>query len=131
MFIHKTLLYGVGGLVIGFLLSNFVQTTQFSTSMMKTSNQDEVTKMHEEMSMMGDGMTMNDMVESLKGKTGNDFDKTFLSGMIEHHQGAIDMAKLAQQSAGHDQIKKMADDIISAQEKEIVEMKQWQSDWRL
>jgi len=131
MFIDKTLLYGVGGLVIGFLLSNFVQTTQFSTSMMKTSNQDEVTKMHEEMSMMGDGMTMNDMVGSLKGKTGNDFDKTFLSGMIEHHQGAIDMAKLAQQSAGHDQIKKMADDIISAQEKEIVEMKQWQSDWGL
>lgn len=131
MFINKTLLYGVGGLLLGFLLSNYVQTTQFSTNMMKSSNQDEVTKMHEEMSMMDDGMTMNAMVDSLKGKTGNDFDKTFLSGMIEHHQGAIDMAKLAQQSAGHDQIKKMADDIITAQEKEIAEMKQWQSDWGL
>jgi uncharacterized protein (DUF305 family) len=131
MFINKTLLYGVGGLLLGFLLSNYVQTTQFSTNMMKSSSQDEVTKMHEEMSMMDDGMTMNAMVDSLKGKTGNDFDKTFLSGMIEHHQGAIDMAKLAQQSAGHDQIKKMADDIITAQEKEITEMKQWQSDWGL
>jgi len=131
MFINKTLLYGVGGLLLGFLLSNYVQTTHFSTNMMMSSNQDEVTKMHEEMNMMDDGMTMNAMVDSLKGKTGNDFDKTFLSGMIEHHQGAIDMAKLAQQSAGHDQIKKMADDIITAQEKEITEMKQWQSDWGL
>ncbi len=131
MFVNKTLLYGVGGLLLGFLLSNYVQTTHFSTNMMMSSNQDEVTKMHEEMNMMDDGMTMNAMVDSLKGKTGNDFDKTFLSGMIEHHQGAIDMAKLAQQSAGHDQIKKMADDIITAQEKEITEMKQWQSDWGL
>ncbi|MBP6882428.1 MAG: DUF305 domain-containing protein [Candidatus Levybacteria bacterium] len=129
MFINKALLYGVGGLLIGFLLSNFLQTTQFSPSRMMTSNQEEAAKMHEEMSTMNDGMTMDDMVGSLKGKAGNDFDKTFLTEMIDHHQGAIDMAKLAQASAGHDEIKKMANDIISAQEKEILQMKQWQSEW--
>jgi uncharacterized protein (DUF305 family) len=61
--------------------------------------------------------------------TGDDFDKAFLSEMIVHHQGAIDMATLAKQNAKHDEIKKLADDIVVAQTKEIGEMKQWQQQW--
>lgn len=74
-------------------------------------------------------MSMDDMSEMLEGKTGDAFDKAFVEGMIPHHQGAIDMARAALQSAKHDEIKQMARDIISAQQKEIDMMKQWQKDW--
>ena len=74
-------------------------------------------------------MTMADMVNSLKGKIGDDFDKAFILGMIEHHQGAIDMANEAKKSAKHEEIKQMADEIISAQSKEIDMMRQWQKEW--
>lgn len=69
---------------------------------------------------------MNDM---LKMKTGDEFDKAFLSHMIMHHQGAIDMANMAKQNAKHEEIKKMADDIIQAQKQEIEKMKEWQKSW--
>lgn len=76
-----------------------------------------------------DAMTMASMTDSLRGKSDDEFDKVFTSGMIEHHQGAVDMANLAKEHAKHDEIKRMADDIISAQTKEIDMMKSWQSQW--
>jgi hypothetical protein len=74
-------------------------------------------------------MSMDDMTMSLDGKTGDDFDKAFIQAMIPHHQGAIDMAKAAQTSAKHAEIKRMADAIISAQQREIGQMNQWMKSW--
>ncbi len=74
-------------------------------------------------------MSMADMSARLKGKTNDDFDKTFIAEMMAHHQGAIDMAKLAQASAKHDEIKTLAGNIISAQTSEITQMKRWQIQW--
>ena len=74
-------------------------------------------------------MSMADMNAELKGKTGDDFDKAFIEMMIEHHQGAIDMAILAKSNAKHDEIKTLSQDIISAQTNEISKMQQWQMDW--
>jgi cytochrome bd-type quinol oxidase subunit 1 len=73
--------------------------------------------------------SMNGMTMMLKGKAGDDFDKAFIEAMIPHHQGAIDMAELALQSAKHQEIKNMATAIIKAQQKEIDEMKQWYNNW--
>ena len=42
------------------------------------------------------GMSMDQMSDDLKNRTGDDFDANFISMMIAHHQGAIDMAKLAE-----------------------------------
>lgn len=39
------------------------------------------------------------------------------------------MAKLSGQNAKHDEIKQLSKDIVSAQENEIEQMKQWQKDW--
>lgn len=74
-------------------------------------------------------MTMAEMNTDLKGKTGDDFDKAFIEMMIEHHQGAIDMAELIPSRANHDEIKILGEAIITAQTKEIADMKQWQMDW--
>ncbi len=74
-------------------------------------------------------MSMDDMSTMLEGKTGDEFDAAFIQGMIPHHQGAIDMANAALASARHDEIKKMAQDIISSQQREIDQMKQWQTNW--
>ncbi len=69
------------------------------------------------------------MADALKGKTGDDFDKAFLRAMISHHQGAVTMALQARQDAKHSEIKAMAEDIISAQTREIAQMKSWQQQW--
>ncbi len=61
--------------------------------------------------------------------TGEDYDRMFIANMIEHHRGAVDMAKLAQTNAKHQELKDMADDIISAQSKEIADMESWQKQW--
>lgn len=74
-------------------------------------------------------MSMNDMSFMLAGKTGDEFDRAFIEGMIPHHQGAIDMAREAQKSAKHEEIRRMADAIISAQQQEIDQMNQWMRDW--
>lgn len=73
--------------------------------------------------------SMDAMVQSLEGKNGDAFDKEFLSQMIVHHEGAIEMAKLARAQAKHDEVKKLSEEIISAQEHEIGEMRQWQQQW--
>lgn len=74
-------------------------------------------------------MSMSDMTEQLKGKTGDDFDKAFIEMMIAHHEGAVAMAELIPLRAKHDEVKTLGEAIISAQTKEIAEMKRWQKDW--
>jgi uncharacterized protein (DUF305 family) len=72
---------------------------------------------------------MDGMMMGLDGKTGTEFDKAFLSEMIVHHQGAVDMAELALKNAQHQEIKDLARGIITAQKKEIADMKAWQQAW--
>ena len=56
-------------------------------------------------------------------RSSGDVDTDFAQMMITHHQGAIEMAKLASDRAEHEEIEDLAEAIISAQEREIEVMR--------
>jgi len=62
-----------------------------------------------------------DMDVSLTG----DADRNFARSMIPHHQGAIDMARIALKHGKDPEIRKLAEAVVSAQESEIAKLKEW------
>ncbi len=78
---------------------------------------------------VGAGGSMDQMMADLPGKTGDEFDAAFLSEMITHHQGALDMADLAATRAKHQEIKDLAGAIVTTQTEEISRMRGWQQAW--
>lgn len=75
------------------------------------------------------GMSMDEMTNNLKNRSGDDFDENFIAMMIAHHQGAIAMAELAEEKAKHEEIRDMANDIITAQSAEVKMLEMWQVEW--
>ena len=65
------------------------------------------------------------MHKDMEIKFSGDADVDFFKGMIPHHQGAIDMAKVVLEHGKDPEAKKMAQEIIAAQEKEIAFMREW------
>jgi uncharacterized protein (DUF305 family) len=57
------------------------------------------------------------------------YDLQFLDTMIEHHQGAVDMAEMAESKAQHAELKTLAASMITDQKSEITQMKQWREQW--
>ena len=56
--------------------------------------------------------------------TGN-ADVDFIKGMIPHHQGAVEMAKIVLEHGTDPEVRKLAEGVIAAQEAEI----KWMQDW--
>ena len=70
--------------------------------------------------------SMNEMHgPMMEGVMADDPDVAFVRGMIPHHQGAIDMARIVQRYGDDPQTREWADQIIAAQEGEIAEMQAW------
>lgn len=68
---------------------------------------------------------MNDMHKSMMIDYSGNPDVDFVRGMIPHHQGAIDMARIELKYGKDPELRKLAQDIIAAQESEIAGMKAW------
>ncbi len=72
-------------------------------------------------SKMDDGS--GGMAPGMVMENGRYSDERFIDAMVPHHEGAVDMAEVALKNAEHEQIKQLAEDIVSAQEAEIRELK--------
>ncbi len=76
--------------------------------------------------MMG-GMATDQEIEELSQLSSPEFDKLFLDLMILHHQGAIQMVQMIQNSS-NPEVRQLAEDIVKVQNLEIQEMKALKSE---
>ena len=102
---NNKITFGIGGIVVGVIITLLVSPMLQSGSMMsgqKISNKNQ---------MMGN------------------IDKHFIEQMIPHHEGAVAMAKLALLKSKRPEVKTLATAIIKDQNKEIGDMTVWYKDW--
>lgn len=103
--------FGFGGILVGAIIVLLLSSTGQYRSMMWGANGLNSTTSGTSFGMM------------------NNIDEHFIEQMIPHHDGAIAMANLALQKAKRSEIKTLAQNIISAQEKEVTEMQSWYKSW--
>lgn len=80
------------------------------------------------MGMMHMGSMEGDLTK-LEAASGEDFDREFIMQMIPHHEMAIMMAQMLQVSTNREEMKELADNIITSQSREIDMMRSWLASW--
>lgn len=69
------------------------------------------------------GMLSADAMKKLSSLRGAEFDREWMTGMIEHHEGAIEMAKDVLKDGKDSAVKALANLVATVQDSEILEMK--------
>ena len=77
-----------------------------------------------DMGGMGDGMMSGTDMEALEAATGDEASRLFLQQMIEHHEGAIDMAQTEVDNGENPDVVGLAESIIQSQTAEIATMQE-------
>jgi len=73
--------------------------------------------------LAADQKMMHGMMRPMTGNA----DRDFVAGMIPHHQGAVDMAKVELQYGKDPEMRRLATNIVSSQEKQVSQMEAWQA----
>ncbi|MDX2256091.1 MAG: DUF305 domain-containing protein [Pseudanabaenaceae cyanobacterium bins.39] len=73
------------------------------------------------------GMMSHDSMDL--GVADAEYDLRFIDGMTPHHQGAIAMAQDVLKNSQRPELRKLANEIIAAQDKEIAQMAEWRKAW--
>lgn len=125
---NNVFMYSLGFLVIGVILGWMIWGNNCCAGMggMHMMPNGQVMSNNGTGGMSG---MMDDMMNGLNGKTGDAFDRAFLEEMIVHHEGAVLMAQSALMNAKHQEIKDLSTGIISAQNREIAQMRGWLKSW--
>jgi uncharacterized protein (DUF305 family) len=103
------------------------QTQASNTKATEASNKQDMKQDGSMMMQHGSEMS-HDMSMDL-GPADADYDLRFIDSMVMHHQGAVNMAQEALQKSKRPEMKKLAQDIITAQKQEIEQLKQWRTTW--
>jgi len=76
-------------------------------------------------------MTRQEMreMEQLSSLSGADFEVAFMEMMIRHHMGAIREASKCVESAEHEELRTLCENIITTQAAEIEQMRTWLCQW--
>ena len=80
-------------------------------------------------SEMDHGSMDHSKMESSPGAKDAPQELQFIDSMIAHHKGAIEMAKLANGRTENEVLKKFAEGIVNAQDREVTEMMRWRARW--
>ena len=133
-FLAKTsvLVLTLGTIATGSFLNACSTSAQKQAQTSSPTAADAETKQRDHGSMQRGGMnhsSMNHNASMELGSADAEFDLRFVDAMTPHHQGAVEMAKEAQQKSKRPEIQKLATDIIKAQDKEIAQLKQWRTAW--
>jgi uncharacterized protein (DUF305 family) len=75
------------------------------------------------------GMMSEMEMRQLRLSKGEDFDLAFIDMMTAHHEGAIEMANTELRDGSLPEVKRLAQQIIDAQQAEIDQFKQWNKEW--
>jgi uncharacterized protein (DUF305 family) len=111
------------------LSRNIISTQQAEIEELKAIKKEEFGTSQVPMEMSAQEMQMMGMTDPDELANKEPFDKAFIDAMIPHHQSAIEMAQVAVENSDNPQIKELAENIVSAQQKEIEQMKQWRQQW--
>src|SRR5918994_5216089 len=112
------------------LSRNIVSTQQAEIEELKSIKKEEFGTSNVPMEMSQEQMRgMGIMMDPQNLANRKPFDKAFIDAMIPHHQSAIEMAEVAYKKSENPRMKELAGDIISAQKREIEQMKQWRREW--
>ncbi|MEJ1934952.1 DUF305 domain-containing protein [Nostoc sp. NIES-2111] len=115
-----------------FLAFGFVVLTSLTGGMLTACSANSQTQSESSSASAIDGSSQPHHNHSMAmdlGPADANYDLRFIDAMIMHHQGAVNMANVAQQKSKRTEIKKLAADIINAQNQEISQMKQWRTAW--
>lgn len=74
-------------------------------------------------SMQGMDHGSGGMASEMLMENGEYSDELFIDAMAPHHQGAVEMAQVAQRDAEHPELRQLADNIVAAQQDEIEELR--------
>ncbi|MCX5599257.1 DUF305 domain-containing protein [Streptomyces phaeochromogenes] len=78
--------------------------------------------MDHDMSSAMPGMMSGTDMDKLEKASGAEFDTMFLTMMVEHHEGAVEMAETEKADGTYGPATKLADDVVTAQTAEIKQM---------
>jgi uncharacterized protein (DUF305 family) len=131
-FSQKEIVIGFLALVIGGLFGYGFGGKNISTDSLYSHNK-QTEENSSGLHKMSDGsMMQNSGTGNMQGMMHRQVssEQEFLVHMIPHHQEAVDTAKEVIARGGTTpEIKKLAEDIVVAQEKEIAQMKEWYKNW--
>lgn len=105
--------------------TNTEDTAMVSTSTDSSSNMMQTSPLQDTAQMGSDLMkAMSDMMANMQSmQMTGDFDADFANMLIEHHQGAIDMAKVEVAGGKDEKMKAMAQELIAKQTDEQAKLK--------